>query len=64
MPAQLIVAFVVVSFGGGVLDRPVHAFDLTFPLENIPPDCFLILGTPRVARLRQTMFDPVGFAEL
>ncbi len=52
-------AGVVEALGGSILDGPVHALDLTVPRANSPPDCFLILVTPRVVRLDQTVLDPI-----
>jgi hypothetical protein len=42
------------SFGG-----PVRAFDLAVRRDNSPPDYCLILLTPWMVRLGQTMLDPV-----
>ena len=47
--AQLVVAVVVETLDRRVLDRSVHALDLTFRL--------------RVVRLRQPVLDPVGLAD-
>jgi hypothetical protein len=57
VPSRLIMAGVVVAFDGGVFDGPVHSFDLAVRRGNSPPDCFLILLTPRVVRLGQSVFD-------
>jgi hypothetical protein len=48
VPRELIVVVVVETFDGRVLDRAVHAFDLTATQENDPPDRFLIFMAPRV----------------
>ena len=45
MLAQLVVAFIVVAFDGGLLQRPIHALDL--PVR------------PRMIRLGQAMLDAV-----
>ena len=59
MRPEVDVAIIVVALDGRVLDRTVHPLELTVPRENSPPDCFLILGTPRVIRLGQTVLDPI-----
>ncbi len=59
MRAQSVVVFVVIAAHGRFFDSPVHSFDLAVPWENSPPDCFLILVTPGMVWLGQTMIDVV-----
>ena len=51
------------AFNGRVLDRPVHPLTLPVVRENSPPDCFLILATPRVVGLRQAVLNAIGLAD-
>ena len=63
MAAQLVGAVVVVSPDGRVLDRTVHALDLTVPRESDLPDRFLILGPPGMVGLCQPMLDAICLAD-
>lgn len=63
MGAELVVVFVIEAFYRCVFDRAVHPLDLAIARENSPPDCFLILATPRVVWLREAVLDTVGLAD-
>lgn len=49
--AELIVVVVIEAQCRWILVHPVHPLDLAVARENSPPDCFLILATPRVVGL-------------
>ena len=57
--AELVVAFIVETLHGRVLEGAVHALDLAAIRENGPPDCFLVLMAPRMVGLGQAVLDPM-----
>ena len=63
MRAQLVMAVVMESLDGRVLDRSIHPLDLAVCRDNSPLDCCLILQTSRVVRLGQPVLDTVGLAD-